>query len=90
MDSYDFVHDTNTFTPTDIPQDFDDEYYSYLDKNYIEIKYFSSIILMRKLTDKDIANHIKEINNDVTCVKFDKNYSYQRILMVLSQFDKIF
>ena len=23
VDSYDFVHDTDTFTPTEIPQDFD-------------------------------------------------------------------
>ena len=33
-DSYNFVHDTNNFTPTDIPQEFDDEYYSYLDEHY--------------------------------------------------------
>merc|ERR1711884_367221 len=45
---------------------------------------------MRKLTDKDIANHIKEINNDVTRVNFDANYSYQRKQMVVNKFDTIF
>ena len=40
VDSYDFVHDTNTFTLTDIPQDNDfEEYYSYIDKNsYVRVK----------------------------------------------------
>ena len=78
VDSYDFVHDTDTFTPTDIPQDFDDEYYSYLNKHYNKFDDGFSLIHMQKLTDKDIANHIKEINNDVTRVNFDNNYSYQR------------
>ena len=90
MDSYNFVHDTDTFTPTDIPQDFDDEYYSYLDKNYNKFDDGFSLTHMRKLTDKDIANHIKEINNDVTRVNFDNNYSYERKQMVVNQFDKIF
>merc|ERR1739836_294739 len=45
---------------------------------------------MQKLTDKDIANHIKEINNDVTRVNFDANYSYKREQMVVNKFDKIF
>ena len=74
----------------DILRDCDDEYYSYIDKNYVEINYFSNITLMRKLTDKDIANHIKEINNDVTCVTFEKNYTYQHLSMVHPRFDKIF
>lgn len=34
VDSYNFLHDTDTFTPMDVPQIFDDEYYNYLDKNY--------------------------------------------------------
>ena len=58
----------------DIPQDFDDEYYSYIDNNYIEIDNGFRLTHMRKLTDKDIANHIKEINNNVTRVNFDKIY----------------
>ena len=45
---------------------------------------------MQKLTDKDIANHIKEINNNVTHVNFDNNYSYARKKMVVHNFDKIF
>ena len=45
---------------------------------------------MQKLTDKDNANHIKEINNDVTCVNFDNKYSYARKQMVVNNFDKIF
>ena len=32
VDSYNFVHDTDTFASRDIPQDFDDKYNSYLDK----------------------------------------------------------
>ena len=45
---------------------------------------------MRKLTDKDITNHIKEITNDVTHVNFDNIYSYERKQMVVHKFDKIF
>ena len=45
---------------------------------------------MQKLTDKDIANHIKEISNNVTGVNFDNNYSYARKQMVVNNFDKIF
>ena len=33
VDLYDFVHDTDPYTPMDIPQE-SDEYYSYLDKHY--------------------------------------------------------
>merc|ERR1711983_460950 len=47
-------------------------------------------IYMQKLTDKDIANHIKEINKDDTRVDFDNNYSYARKQMVVHKFDKIF
>lgn len=90
VDSSNFLHDTDTFTPIDIPQDFDDEYYSYIDNNYIEFDDGFSLTHMRKLTDKDITNHIKKINNDVTHVNFDKIYSYQRRQMVVHQFKKIF
>lgn len=45
---------------------------------------------MQNLNDKDIANHIKEIANDVTYLNFYKTYSYEHSLMVLSQFDRIF
>ena len=90
MDLYDFVNDTDTFTPMDIPQESDDEYYNYLDKHYSEFDDGYSITHMQKLTDKDIANHIKEINNDVTRANFDNNYSYERKQMVVNQFDKIF
>ena len=44
---------------------------------------------MRKLTDNDITNHIKEINNYVTHVNFDKICSYERRQMVANQFDNI-
>ena len=87
VDSYNFIHDTDTFTPTDIPQDFDEKYYSYFDKNYSE---FGICIFIRKLTNKNIANHIKEINNDVTCVNFDVIYSYERRYMMVNQFERIF
>ena len=86
VDLYAFVHDTDTFTPMDIPQESDDEYYSYLDEHYSEFDDGYSIPHMQKLTDKDIANHIKEINNDVTRrVNFDNNYSYARKQMVVPQ-----
>ena len=74
----------------DIPEEFDAEYYNYLDKHYSVFDDGFSITHMRKLTDKDIANHITEINNDVTRVDFDNNYSYERRQMVVNQFDKIF
>ena len=87
-DSYNFVHDTDTFAPMDIPQDFDDKYYSYIDKNYSE---FGTGTLMRKLANKNISNHINEIDNNVTHVNFDAIYSYERRqIMVVNQFDKIF
>ena len=89
IDSYNFVHDTDPYTPMDIPQEFDDEYYNYLEEHYSVFDDGFSITHMRKLTDKDIANHIKEINNDVTRVNFDANYSYQRKQMVVNKFDKI-
>ena len=57
-----FFHDTNTFSLTDISQDFDDEYYSYLDKHYNKFDDDFSLIHMQKLTEKDFAN---EINNNV-------------------------
>ena len=90
MDSYNFVHATNTFTPTDIPQEFDDDYYSYLDKHYDKFDDCFSLIHMQKLTDKDIVNHIKETNNGVTRVNFNNNYSYAHKQMVVHNFDKIF
>ena len=73
----------------DIPQE-SDEYYSYLNKHYSVFDDGYSITHMQKLTDKDIANHIKEINNDVTRVNFDNIYSYEHKQMVVNQFDKIF
>ena len=45
---------------------------------------------MQKLTNKDIANHIKEIDNDVICVNFGEIYSCEHRQMVVNQFDKIF
>ena len=90
VDSYNFVHDTNTFTPTDIPHKFDDKYFNYLDKQYDLFDNCSSYIYMQKLTDRDIANHIKEINNNITHVNFDNNYSYERKQMVVHKFEKIF
>ena len=90
VDSYNFLHNTDTFTPMDILQDFDDEYYSYLNKNYNEFDNGFSLTHMRKLTDKDLANHIKEINNDVTYLNFDNIYSYEYWQMVVHKFDKIF
>ena len=88
IDLYNFVHDTDPYTPMDIPQD--DEYYNYLEAHYSVFDDGFSTTHMRKLTDKDIANHIKEINNNVTCVNFDNNYSYARKQMVVHNFDKIF
>ena len=35
VDSYIFLPDTDTFTPMDTPQGFNDEYYSYMDDIYI-------------------------------------------------------
>ena len=90
VDLYNFVHDTDPYTSMDIPQEFDDEYYSYLDKHYNEFDDGFSLTYMQKLTDKDIANHIKEINNNVTRVNFDNNYSYQRKQIIVYKFDKIF
>ena len=78
------------FTLMDIPYDFSDEYYSYVNNNYIEFNNSFSITHMRRLADNDIANHNKEIDKDVTCVKFDKIYSYERRQIVVHQFDKIF
>ena len=89
VDLYEFVHDINPYTPMDIPQE-SDEYYSYLDKHYFVFDDGYSITDMQKLTDKDIVNHIKEINNNVTRVNFDANYSYQRKQIVVNQFDTIF
>ena len=89
VDPYNFVHDTNPYTPMDIPQEFDDEYYSYLDKHYSVFDDGYSFPHMQKLTDKDIANHIKEINNNVTRVNFDANYSYQCKQMIVNNFYKI-
>ena len=37
VDSYNFLHNTDTFTPTDIPHGFNDKYYSYINNNYIEL-----------------------------------------------------
>ena len=90
VDSYDFVHETDPYIPMDIPQECDDEYYNYLEEHYSVFDDGFSITHMRKLTDKDIANHITEINNDVNRVNFDDNYSYERKQMVVNQFDKIF
>ena len=70
VDSYNFVHDMDTFTPTDIPNEIDDKYFSYLDKNYTAFDNGFSLTHMQKLTNKDIANHIKEINNNATRVNF--------------------
>ena len=89
VDSYDFVHDTDLYTPMDIPQEFDDGYYSYLDKHYSVFDDGYSITHMQKLTDKDISNHIKEINNNVTRVNFDANYSYQHKQMAVNNFQGI-
>ena len=85
-----FVNDTDTFTPMDIPQESDDEYYSYLNKHYDKFNDGFSLIHMQKLTDKDFTNHIKKINNNVTRVNYDNNYSYARKQMVVHNFDKIF
>ena len=90
MDLYDFVHDNDTFTPTDIPPKFDDKYFNYLDNHYDLFDDCSSYIYMQKITDNDIANHVKEINNNVNRVNFDNNYSYERKQMVVHKFDKIF
>lgn len=38
----------------------------------------------------DLANHIKEITNNVSCVNFDKIYSYKYQQMVVYSFGKIF
>ena len=89
VDSYDFVHDTETYTPLDIPPEHDDKYFDYLDKHY-SLFDDDGLIYMQKLTDNNIANHIKEFNNDVTRVNLDVNYSYQRKQMVVNQFNKIF
>ena len=70
--------------------EYDAKYFDYLDKHYSLFDNCSSFIYMQKLTNKDIANHIKEINNDVTRVNFDANYSYQCKQMVVNKFDKIF
>ena len=88
VDLYNFVHDTDIFSPTNIPQKFDDAYHTYLDEYYDEFEDGFSLIHMQKLTEKDIANHIKEINNDVTRVNFDNNYSYARKQMIVHNFDK--
>ena len=90
VDSYNFHHNIDTFTPTDIPHDFSDEYYSHIDNNYIEFDNAFNLIHMRKFTDNDITNHIKEIKNDVTHVNFDKIYSYEHRQMVINQFEKKF
>ena len=45
---------------------------------------------MQNLTNKDIANLIKEIANNVIRATFDAIYSYERSIMVINQFDKIF
>ena len=90
VNSYNFLHNTDTFTSTDIPNKIDDTYFSYLDKNYNKFDNGFSLTHMQKLTNKDIANHIKEIDNDVTHVNFDKIYSYQHTQMVAHQFEKIF
>ena len=63
VDSYDFVHDTESYTPLDIPPEHDAKYFDYLDKHYSLFDDCSRLIYMQKLTDKDIVNHIKEINN---------------------------
>ena len=89
MDSYNFVPDTEPYTPLDITPEHDAKYFDYLDKHY-SLFDNDGLIYMRKLTDNDIANHIKEINNDVTRVNFDANYSYQRKQMVVNKFDSIF
>ena len=70
VDSYDFVYDTEPHTPLDIPPEHDTRYFTYLDKHYSLFDVDDGLIYMQKLTDSDIDNHIKEINNDVTCVKF--------------------
>ena len=90
VDSYNFVHDTNPSTPMDIPYEYDTKYFNYLNKHYSLFDDCSSFIYIQKLTDKDIANHIKEINNNVTRVYFEANHSYQRKQMVVNKFCKIF
>ena len=89
VDSYNFVHDTEPYTPLDIPPGHDDKYFDYLDKHYSQFD-DDGLIYMQKLTDNDVANYIKEIDNDVTRVNFDANYSYQRKQMVVNKFDTIF
>ena len=44
------------------------------------------IILMKRLNDNDIVNHIRDIINDIICVNFDKNYSYKHWQMVVNSF----
>ena len=85
--SYSFLHDTDTFTPTDNSHDFSDKYYNYIDNNYIEFDVGFSLTHMRKLTDKDIAIHIKEIDSNVIDVNFNKIYSYEHRQMVTYQFE---
>ena len=74
----------------DIPHKYDAKYFDYLDEHYFLFDDCSGLIYMQKLTNNNIANHIKEINNDVTRVNFDANYSYQRKQMVVNKFDTIF
>lgn len=90
LDSYNFLHNTDTSPLTDIPHDFNYKYYSYTSNSYIEIDNGFNSILMTKLTDNDIDNHIREITKDVTCMNFDRIYSYARQQMVVYHFDKIF
>ena len=83
VDSYNFIHETKTVPPKDVLHDF-----NYND--YIEIDNGFNITLMRKLTNNDIVNHVREITHDIIHVKFDKIYSYECCKMVVNQFDKIF
>ena len=88
MYSYNFLNNTNTSLTTDFFKY--DDYSSEIHDTYIEFDYGFSLTHMRILPDNDIANHIKEINNDVTHVNFDKIYFYEHRQIVVNQFDKIF
>ena len=72
VDSYNFLHDTDTFTTTDIPHGFNDEYNSHIGNNYIEFENDFNNTHMWKLTDNDITNHVREIIHDITHVNFNK------------------
>ena len=67
VDFYNFLNNFVTeTTKEDLNYDFNYANYCKFDNDY-------SITLMKQLNDNDIANHIKEITNDVTHVNFEQD-----------------